>query len=75
MTTCGQPCVYDPNDLYQLVKASERISLCEDLSTLPELVLRKWADLDPSMEFRCFVRAGNIVGINASIIPYQPNNM
>jgi hypothetical protein len=28
-----------------------------------ELVLRKWYDLAPSMEFRCFVRNRNLVGI------------
>ena len=27
------------------------------------LVLRKWADLRPEREFRCFVRAGNLVGV------------
>lgn len=36
--------------------------MCEDLESRPELVLRRWADLDPSMEFRSFVKDGRISG-------------
>ena len=37
----------------------------EDLPKRPErfqLVLRKWYELSPSMEFRCFVRDGRLIG-------------
>lgn len=51
----------DPNDIYQLLKASERISLCVDLSKKPPLSLRTWHDLDPSMEFRCFIHQDRLV--------------
>ncbi|KAJ3057434.1 hypothetical protein HK097_006362 [Rhizophlyctis rosea] len=38
----------------------------EDLPKRPEtfeLVLRKWYELSPSMEFRCFVRDGRLIGL------------
>ncbi|KAG0318667.1 hypothetical protein BGZ99_005511 [Dissophora globulifera] len=35
-----------------------------------DLVLRKWYDLAPSMEFRCFVRDGELVGISQRDMTY-----
>ncbi|KAF9980406.1 hypothetical protein BGZ65_005147 [Modicella reniformis] len=35
-----------------------------------ELVLRKWFDLAPSMEFRCFVRDNQLVGISQRDMTY-----
>ncbi|KAF9110111.1 hypothetical protein BGX27_006766 [Mortierella sp. AM989] len=35
-----------------------------------ELVLRKWFDLAPSMEFRCFVRENKLIGISQRDMTY-----
>ncbi|KAI1293069.1 hypothetical protein EDD11_008516 [Mortierella claussenii] len=35
-----------------------------------ELVLRKWFDLAPSMEFRCFVKDNNLIGISQRDMTY-----
>ncbi|KAJ2574919.1 hypothetical protein GGH19_003424 [Coemansia sp. RSA 1807] len=60
-----------PQDVYWLLKASTKIA--KDLlnerypalaSVEPELVLRKWANLHPSMVFRCFVRNNSLIGIS-----------
>ncbi|KAJ2497418.1 hypothetical protein GGH96_005132 [Coemansia sp. RSA 1972] len=60
-----------PQDVYWLLKASTKIS--KDLlyerytaraSAEPSLVLREWANLHPSMVFRCFVRSKELVGIS-----------
>lgn len=65
----------NPFDIYLLLKSSDFIN--HDLSHAYdecidgqhyepdqsyELVLRKWYDLHPSMEFRCFVRNREIIG-------------
>ena len=68
-----------PNDIYLLLKSSDFITHdlehafdeCEDdLSGEPSeqaipyhLVLRKWILLNPSVEFRCFVRNRKLLGI------------
>ena len=43
------------------------------------VVLRKWADLNPSMEFRCFVRGGNLRGICqrdvSNFYPFLPSQV
>ncbi|XP_058795477.1 cell division cycle protein 123 homolog [Phymastichus coffea] len=60
-------------DVYLLLKSSDRIS--QDLSMLrsindkhcqiyPCLVLKKWRDIDPCTEFRCFVVNKELVGIS-----------
>lgn len=36
------------------------------------LVLRKWYDLQPSMEFRCFVKDQEIIGITQRDVNYYP---
>ncbi len=67
-----------PGDVYLLVKSSDFClhdvlrkawKDCEDYdvtSTPPklELVLRKWCNLHPSMEFRCFVRRHELIAIS-----------
>ena len=68
-----------PGDVYLLLKSSdfcthdvlyESLKDCRDYSgsnnNLPplRLVLRKWCNLNPSMEFRCFVRNHELVGIS-----------
>jgi len=66
-----------PNDIYLLLKSSDFITHdlehafddCAPDSTVTEddinyvLVLRKWFKVNPSCEFRCFVRERRIVGI------------
>lgn len=63
------------SDIYILLKSSDRVlfdlehmfDYCDDktIATPPDVivVLRKWANLHPSMEFRVFVRGKSIVGI------------
>ncbi|KAJ3046013.1 hypothetical protein HDV00_003761 [Rhizophlyctis rosea] len=55
------------HDLCQAFEHCCTASPDEELPKRPErfeLVLRKWYDLSPSMEFRCFVRDGNLIGIS-----------
>jgi hypothetical protein len=67
-----------PNDIYLLLKSSDFIThdlehpfdSCSplDISTTPNdipyvLVLRKWFKVNPSCEFRCFVRQRTLIGI------------
>lgn len=64
----------DPADVYLLLKSSDRIvydienmfNLCSDCDKKnPDeylLILRKWANLDPAMEFRVFISGDHIVG-------------
>lgn len=61
-------------ELYLLLKASDRVtfdiekmfSLCTDTENIPQieytLVLKKWANLNPAMEFRVFVANRRLVG-------------
>ena len=67
-----------PGDVYLLLKSSdfcthdvlyESLKECTnyqpEIPTPPlQLVLRKWCNLNPSMEFRCFVRNHELVGIS-----------
>ncbi|CAO1300908.1 unnamed protein product [Diamesa serratosioi] len=66
--TAGQTLrALDLTDVYQLLKAS---SICkEDLDRIQEenfycLVLKKWRDIHPGTEFRCFVKDRNIIAIS-----------
>ncbi|XP_040168735.1 cell division cycle protein 123 homolog [Anopheles arabiensis] len=68
--TLGQSlCVRDITDVYQLLKAS---SFCkEDFRERSEVngsgyhvVLKKWRDIHPGSEFRCFVRNRSLVAIS-----------
>jgi hypothetical protein len=66
-----------PNDIYLLLKSSDFVTHdlehafdgCEDDESLKEedikyvLILRKWFKVNPSCEFRCFVRERRLVGI------------
>ncbi|KAG1150679.1 hypothetical protein G6F37_001768 [Rhizopus arrhizus] len=62
-----------PFDVFLLLKSSDFINHdlnhayddCQDPPTTRkfDLVLRKWYDLQPSMEFRCFVKNQDIIGI------------
>lgn len=65
-----------PSDVYLLLKSSDRIAsdLCEsfnhcedgdgEMSEGFELVLRKWVEISPGMEFRCFVKNHRLVAIS-----------
>lgn len=68
--TLGQTlCVKDITDLYQLLKAS---SFCKDdfAERSPvnasgyHIVLKKWRDIHPGSEFRCFVKNKSLVAIS-----------
>ncbi|XP_055638733.1 cell division cycle protein 123 homolog [Toxorhynchites rutilus septentrionalis] len=68
--TLGQTlCVKDITDVYQLLKAS---SFCkEDIAERPpintsgyHLILKKWRDIHPGTEFRCFVKNKSLVAIS-----------
>jgi hypothetical protein len=73
-TTNSMDC-RDPNDIYLLLKSSDFVTHdlehafddCVDDGPSPEipfhLVLRKWVQLNPSMEFRCFVRKRQLIAI------------
>ncbi|OSS47977.1 hypothetical protein B5807_06365 [Epicoccum nigrum] len=66
-----------PNDIYLLLKSSDFITHdlahafddTADQSTKPDpeigyhLVLRKWINLNPSVEFRCFVRDRQLIAL------------
>lgn len=59
--------VKDLCDVYQLLKAS---SICkEDLNQVNEanfchIIFKKWKEIHPGTEFRCFVRNRNLIGIS-----------
>lgn len=63
------------SQIYLLLKSSEFLShdllepfeACEDNSAAPNvnyvLVLRKWKDINPGYEYRCFVKDSEVVGV------------
>ncbi|ORX66866.1 D123-domain-containing protein, partial [Linderina pennispora] len=63
---------FSASEVYLLLKSSDKIT--RDLvgaryegvavSVEPELVLRQWCNLLPSMEFRCFVREQELVAVS-----------
>lgn len=68
-----------PSDIYLLLKSSQFISYdltkafvdCEDyeeekdkINMKYELVLRRWIDLNPALEFRCFVKNNKLFAIS-----------
>ncbi|GME74235.1 unnamed protein product [Ambrosiozyma monospora] len=70
---------HTPSELYLLLKSSDYInhdlhhafdgieldSKLQQSSTIePELVLRQWKDINPSTEFRCFVRDRQLIAIS-----------
>ncbi|AMD20497.1 HDL247Cp [Eremothecium sinecaudum] len=72
----------EANDIYLLLNASNYVmhdlqhafSECKDLDDSAdveyELVLREWFDINPALEFRVFVRDGNIIGISQRDLNY-----
>lgn len=72
---CGSAKCRNLEEVFLLLKSSDRIMFdidrmfekCIDISTAPKinyhLVIRKWANLNPAMEFRLFVYNKNLVGI------------
>lgn len=77
-----------PSEVYMLLKSSDFVlhdvsketvfesCLPDDaISSLKydlELVLRKWYSMDPSREFRCFVRGGRLLGKRHSKVSPVP---
>ncbi|KAI8367730.1 D123-domain-containing protein [Blakeslea trispora] len=75
-----------PFDVFLLLKSSDFIEHdlnhayenCADIEDKSEkeiqydLVLRKWYDLQPSMEFRCFVKDQEIIGISQRDMNFYP---
>ncbi|ORX52791.1 D123-domain-containing protein [Hesseltinella vesiculosa] len=70
-----------PFDVYLLLKSSDFVNHdlnhafddCADSPTDPvtyTLVLRKWHDLQPSLEFRCFVKQKELIGITQRDMTY-----
>lgn len=59
-----------PGEVYLLLKASSRIyeqdssGLIRSNDTHSKLIIKKWANLHPAMEFRCFVRDKKMVAIS-----------
>lgn len=51
------------DDVLTLLKSSERVMSGVVAGQGTMLALRKWADLDDRMEFRCFVRDDMVVGV------------
>ncbi|CAM9440982.1 unnamed protein product, partial [Ectocarpus fasciculatus] len=59
---CGTLMCNSLASVYMLLKASERVG--ESLQDSDNyLVIRKWANMFPSMEFRCFISGSNMIGI------------
>lgn len=67
------------DDIYLLLKSSDHVvddleapfAAADDVPTnndvqevIPELVLRRWREINPALEFRVFVRDGRILGIS-----------
>ncbi|KAF0462941.1 CdC protein [Gigaspora margarita] len=78
----------NPSDIFLLLKSSDFVahdldhafedcnyeeeSLRRQRPDVFELVLRKWYDVAPSMEFRCFVRNEELVAISQRDVNYYP---
>ncbi|XP_054163718.1 cell division cycle protein 123 homolog [Oppia nitens] len=76
MSLTGTQCL-QTQDIYLLLKSSDKIvhdltqpfKYCLDVieDNSPhieyELILKKWIDINPSMEFRCFIADNQIIGI------------
>lgn len=78
MTNKTMQC-FSPSDLYLLLKSSDYINhdlyhAFDGLETPDdfqfELVLRKWVNINPSMEFRCFVHDRQLIGISQRDLNY-----
>ncbi|XP_058452926.1 cell division cycle protein 123 homolog [Malaya genurostris] len=67
--TLGQTlCVKDITDVYQLLKASSfcKEDFAERSSSMGEyhVVIKKWRDIHPGSEFRCFVKNKSLIAIS-----------
>lgn len=78
MTNKTMQC-FSPSDLYLLLKSSDYINHdlyhAFDQTDKPsdlqfELVLRKWVSVNPSLEFRCFVRDRQLLAISQRDLNY-----
>ncbi|KAI0463714.1 hypothetical protein LJB42_002719 [Komagataella kurtzmanii] len=60
------------NDVYLLLNSSNYVAhdLKLETSIKYELVLRKWVEINPALEFRCFVRDGKLIGISQRDLNY-----
>jgi len=75
MNTFGTIRCCTPSEVFLLLKSSDFVSndishafdncIDHQLTKPPKfyLVLRKWYDLKPSMEFRCFVKSNTLLGM------------
>lgn len=77
MIASGTRC-HSSQDIYLLLKSSDRVihdltqpfKHCADanddnpVKVEYQLVLKKWVDINPSMEFRCFVMDNSLIGIS-----------
>lgn len=67
------------DDVLTLLKSSERVMSRAEVGHGMTLALRKWADLDDRMEFRCFIRDDIVVGVAQrmveSSIEYEDDDM
>ena len=75
ISASGTRC-HTSQDVFLLLKSSDRVvhdltqpfKHCTDIDVdCPvkveyELVLKKWVDINPSMEFRCFIADNNLIG-------------
>lgn len=78
MTNKTMQC-FSPSDLFLLLKSSDYINhdlyhafegLEQPKNLEFELVLRKWVNFNPSMEFRCFVKDRQLVAISQRDLNY-----
>ena len=71
----------EANDIYLLLKSSDHIvddllhpflevENANDIKVAYELVLKKWVDINPALEFRVFVKDGKIVGVSQRDLNY-----
>jgi hypothetical protein len=60
---CGTLMCNSVSSVYMVLKASEKVALALKESGDNYLVVRKWANMFPSMEFRCFISDGDLICI------------
>ncbi|KAI5957414.1 CDC123 [Candida margitis] len=71
----------EANDIYLLLKSSDHIiddllypfsevGNAKEVKVSYELVLKKWVDINPALEFRVFVNEGKILGISQRDLNY-----
>ncbi|KAG7753476.1 hypothetical protein KL911_002869 [Ogataea haglerorum] len=70
------------SDIYLLLKSSDYINhdlshAFDEADSVPDkiqyyLILREWKEINPSLEFRCFVRDRQLLGISQRDLNYYP---